>query len=384
MRPVARLAAVAAITARLSLPGQAFAHGDEDHSRDPKTTAPTTRGASVPAAGVSGASAQRLPDGSLFVPKSVQRELALRTVMVRRAQVPATVELNGQVVADPNSSGRVQATQTGRIEAGPGGFPTLGQSVRKGQVMAFLRPAANSIERGNQQAQLAELEAQLQLARARLARYRQLEGAIPRKEIQAAEVEEQALNRRRDAVRGSIQTVEPLVAPATGVVSAVGVVAGQVVEVKDTLFDIVDPRRLAVEALAYDAALAQAIASAAGRVPEGGFQLQFAGGGRQLRDQALPLLFRIVEATVPLAIGQPVNVVAKTSRTVNAVVVPQAALVRNANGDSVAWLHVSAERFIARPVRFQPLDGTSAAVSAGLNDGERVVTEGAGLLTQVR
>lgn len=357
----------------------AIGHGDEDHSQD-KTPGNTPAVAAV----FSGASAQRLPDGSLFVPKSVQHELGLRTVVARVAQVSATVELNGRVIADPNASGSVQATQTGRVEPGPAGLPTLGQKISKGQILAYLRPAASSIERGNQQAQLAELEAQLELARGRLARYEQLEGAIPGKEIAAARVEAQALARRKQAVAGSIQTLEPLVAPASGVISAVGVAAGQVVEAKHTLFDIVDPKHLAVEALAYDAALTTTIAAASARVAEGSFELLFAGGGQQLREHALPLLFRIVSPTVPVVVGQPVKVIVKTARKIEATVVPQAALVRNGNGDTVAWIHTSAERFVARRVRFQPLDGTSAAVGAGLKDGERVVTEGAALLAQVR
>jgi hypothetical protein len=48
------------------------------------------------------------------------------------------------------------------------------------------------------------------------------------------------------------------------------------------------------------------------------------------------------------------------------------------------WVHTEAERFVARRVRTQPLDATHVAVVDGLHDGERVVTEGASLLSQVR
>lgn len=90
-------------------------------------------------------SARRLPDGSLFVPKAVQRQLGLRHVIVAVGELAATVELNGTVVADPNAGGRVQATQVGRIEVAAGGLPTLGQKVTRGQLLALLHPVVSSI-----------------------------------------------------------------------------------------------------------------------------------------------------------------------------------------------------------------------------------------------
>ncbi len=364
--------------------GLAFAHGDEDHSKDNKQPAAAGAGSAAVGPAFSGASAQRLPDGSLFVPKSVQHELGLRTVRARVAQVPVTIELNGRVIADPNATGRVMATQTGRVEPGPAGIPVAGQRVSKGQVLAYLRPAVNSLERGNQQAQLAEFDAQLELARARLARHEQLEGVIPGKEIDAVRVEIEALVRRKQAVGASLQTLEPLVAPSSGIVSAVGVVRGQVVESKDTLFEILDPQRLTIEAIAYDAIASNGIVSAVARLDQRSVDLVFSGEAPQLRDQAATLWFRVVKSTPPLTVGQPVKVVIRTARKVSAAVIPQASLVRAGNGDTVAWIHASAERFVARRVRFQALDGANAAVGSGINDGERVVTDGATLLVQVR
>lgn len=361
----------------------AAAHGGEDHSQDKKPTAAVaTSAGGVP---TEAATAQRLADGSLFVPKVVQRQLGIRTVTTEIRQLAATVELNGRVIADPNAGGRVQASQAGRIEAGPRGFPTLGQKVVKGQVLAYLRPVADSIERGNQQAALAELESQLAIAEGKALRYAQLEGAVPQKEIEAARFELEALKKRRAAVGGSLGGPEALVAPVSGVISAAGAVTGQVVEAREILFEIVDPTRLAVEALAYDAVLVDGIAAASAPLPSGdALELRFVGGGRQLREQALPLLFRVKTQNAPIAVGQPLKVIARTSHTAKGAALPQAALARNGAGESVVWVHVGAERFAPRKVRAQPLDAMTVAITVGLASGERVVSEGAGLLAQVR
>lgn len=360
----------------------ALAHGGEDHSHDDPAPAAALKPAATPLG--EAAAPQRLADGSLFVPKVVQRQLGLRTQTARVGELAAAVELNGKVIADPNRGGRVQATQAGSILPGPKGLPRLGRKVRKGEVLAYLRPIASSIELGNQQAQLAELESQLAIAESRVKRYEQLEGAVPQKEIEAARLEWQALGKRRAAVGASISAPQPLVAPASGVISALDVVAGQVVEAREILFEIVDPAHLSVEALAYDPALVDAIVSASGAASGAALDLQFIGGGRQLREQALPLVFRVATPNAPVAVGQPVKVIAKTARAGRGVALPQSALVKNGGGETVVWVHRQAERFVALKVRHQPLDATAVAVTEGLAGGDRVVIDGAGLLAQMR
>jgi hypothetical protein len=386
--------------------GLAIAHGDEDHSQD-KKPATAVRPAAIGALPAEATAAQRLPDGSLFVPKAVQRQLGLRHVVAEVGNLAATVEFNGKVIADPNAGGRIQATQSGRIEAGPKGLPTLGQKVAKGQVLAYLRPVASSIERGNQQAQFAEIDAQLAIAERKLVRYEQLEGVVSKAAIETARFEAESLKKRRSAVGASIGAAEPLAAPVSGTIAAANVVAGQVVEAKEILFEVIDPARLAVEALAYDAALTEGLATASAPLPgNGALELQFVGGGRQLREQAIPLLFRVVPPhpqplsregrgerreslrdsnwTAPVAVGQPLKVIAQTTRTVRAAAVPHAALVKVGAGESALWVRDGAERFVLRKVDAAPLDAARVAIIKGLEDGERVVSEGASLLAQVR
>ena len=53
-------------------------------------------------------------------------------------------------------------------------------------------------------------------------------------------------------------------------------------------------------------------------------------------------------------------------------------------GETAVWVRDGAERFIQRRVKVAPLDAARVAVVAGLAEGDRVVTAGAGLLAQVR
>jgi cobalt-zinc-cadmium efflux system membrane fusion protein len=329
------------------------------------------------------ASPVRLPDGSIFVPKPAQRLLGIRTVPGKPRDIARTVELNGRIIADPNFSGRVQSSQSGRIVAPAGGFPALGMKVGKGQIMAWIEPAASNIDKGNQQAQLAELASNLVLAEKRAQRLEQLLGSVPQKEIDAARTEAASLKARKAAVAASLFQREALRAPVSGVVSRAGVVAGQVVEAREILFEVLDPSRLRVEAVAYDTALAGQVAGASA-VTAGGqpLALAFIGLSYQLREQALPMQFAVKPPFPSLGVGQPVRVLVQTRQPIRGIAVPQGSVMKNSSGETIVWLHASAERFMSQRVKTQPVDANTVAVLQGLHDGDRVVTQGASLLSQ--
>ena len=339
---------------------------------------------SVPAA--SGNAPKRQADGGVFLPKLSQRQLGIRTVVVEEASLPKAVELTGRVVADANAGGKVQPTQAGRIEAGPRGLPTLGQAGRKGEVLAVVRASTSAIERANQQSQSTELQSNLELAKKRLARLEQLEGTVPAKDIEAAKSDVSSLQQRSAAIGASLVALEALVAPVSGVIASTHVVAGQVVDAREVLFEIVDPNRLSVEASAFDAALVGNIASASITSTHGNVALQFAGAGRTLREGAIPLLFRTKpgKGALQLAVNQPVKVILQTKEVVKGFAVPSSAVVKNTSNQDMVWVHTGAETFVPRTVRVVPLSGSMISVTNGLEAGDRVVSQGAPLVNQVR
>lgn len=365
--------ACSALAVSAGMPSDASAHEGHNHGEEP--------------AAAGGNGPRRQADGSVFLPKTTQRQLAVRTLVAEEASLPRSIELTGRVVADPNAGGKVQAMQAGRVEAGPRGLPQLGQAVRKGEVLAVVRPALGALERANQQAQAAELRSSLELAQRRVARLEQLEGTVPAKEIEAARAEVVSLQQRAKAVGGSLSAAESLVAPVTGVIAAANVVAGQVVDAREVLFEIVDPQRLGVEASAFDAAILNDIAGATASTGAGSaVPLRYVGAGRTLREGAIPLQFRTEPGSqpIPLAVGQPVKVTIQTRQQLKGVAVPAASVVKSPSNQDMVWVHTGAEVFEPRTVRVVPLDGATVSVVDGLKPGDRVVTQGAPLVNQVR
>jgi len=368
------------------LSGHAFAHGGEDHSHD--APAPVASPANAAGAAMAEAS-QRLADGSVFVPKPAQRALGIRTAVAEKGEFSRVIELPGRVIADPNAGGRVQAAQAGTIAAGPNGIAVVGQRVSRGQVLAWLVPAIDASSRADKQSSLAELSAQASVLEKRLARLEQLEGSVPAKEIEQARIELEGLRARRAAIGGALGGRIALVAPVSGVVASSSVSVGQVVDAKELLFEIVDPNRLAVEALAFEAMSINKLGRATARAGESNIGMDFVGAGLALREQALPVLFRIRREAdgknAPLlAIGQTVKVLAETGTRTAGVAVLAVAIGRNDANESVVWLHGTAERFVPRRVKTRPLDADRVLVTEGLAGGERVVTVGARALGQVR
>lgn len=357
---------LASLLAAPVLAGEGHDHGD----------APATANANAP---------QRLPDGSVFLPKSTQRQIGVRTLVAEQKQLPRAFTLAAKVVMDPNAGGRVQPTQPGRLEPGPRGFPTPGQDVRKGEVLAYVQPSAAPLERAGQAAQVAELRAARALAEKRLARLRALADTVPRKEIEAAESELASLAERASVMSAGLSLREPLVAPVSGVIASAAAIAGAVVDARELVFEIVDPTRLRIEALAYDPALAADIAGGALAIGQQRVPLRFVGAARALREQALPLQFTAEGAALQaLAVGQPVQIVVQTRSQLSGVPVPSAALARNAANQSIVWVKAAPERFEPRVLTTEPLDGANVVATSGLEPGDRVVHQGASLVNQIR
>lgn len=329
----------------------------------------------------------RLPDGSVNVPMLAQRRLGIRTQLTPESEAAATMELPGRVVVDPNASGRVQAIHGGRVEAGPRGLPVAGQTVRQGEVLAYVAHHAEPYALANQQAQLAELRSSRELAAQRVQRLQSLEGTVPRKEIESARAELQSLTAREKSIGASLGAREPLLAPVSGVIARADATKGQVVEAREVLFEVIDPERVLVEATTADPSLPHRTGDAHLQ-GVAGVKLQLIGAARSLRDGVLPMTFRAAAQTpgaaLPLAVGQPVTVVASLKEQIKGFVLPAQAVVRNSANEPIVWIKSGAERYIPQPVQYRALDAATVVVTQGLGADNRVVVQGAPLIAQIR
>jgi hypothetical protein len=340
-------------------------------------------GSATPSAG----GLARLADGTVNVPKLAQRRMGIQTVVAIESETARTIELPARVVVDPNASGRIQTAHGGRIESGPKGLPVLGQKVRKGDVLGYVHHHAEPYALGNQQALLAEIKAQRLTAERKAQRLVALEGTVPRKDIEAAQAEAESFITKEKSIGNSLTMREALVAPVTGVISKSELTAGQIVEPKDVLIEVVDPARVMLEATTADATISSSVKAASIKGIDG-ITLTFMGGAKSYREGLLPMAFRVKsnnpESPLPVAIGQPVIVVAQLPQQIKGIVLPAQALSKNATNEPIVWVKLSAERYLQQPVQYQTLNASQIVVTQGLSPDNRVVVQGAAFMSQIR
>ncbi len=372
-RRAAPLALVAAV-ALIATTALAISHEGHDHGS-----------ASVPAP--SGDAPSRLSDGSIFLPKPTQRLLDIRTIVAKPEEAFKAVSLIGRVIADPNRSGLVQSINGGRILSPDSGLPMLGQRVSRGDILALVEQALSQADQTGIAEQVGAIEQEIAVAEAKLERVRTLaaRGVSAQSQVTDAETELAGLRRRLDIFAEVRAEPETLRAPVDGVIASVNIVAGQVVGPEDTVFQIIDPDSLWVEALVYDQIDPSTLSGASASGSDGtAIDLRFIGFSKALQQQATRVQFAIVDPSPTMGVGQPVQVFARSGDAVSAMVLPREAVLTGANGESLVWRHAEAERFEPRPVRTEPFDATRVIVRAGIAEGDRIVVRGSELINQVR
>ena len=327
------------------------------------------------------------PDGTIFVSIVTQRVFGLRTAVGERSVVPVTVELPGRVITDPNTATLVQVDEASFVEAVDGKLPYVGQPVKRGDLLARLRPTLTAMARAEIEGRIQAMENEIDLDRKRMARLEEVFFVRYRaSKIEAIRVEIAGRQRQLGILRSSLRDRIDLRAKTDGVISRVAAASGQYIEPGNTLFEIVDPSRLWVTASAYDPSIVGRLDKVEALTQDGArLALRFVGGGLTLRNQAVPLQFEIVSPVSGLSVDRPVTVVVQTrDQTVAGVKVPRASLFRTNDGRIMLFERRSAETFMPHHVRTVPVDGSNVLVISELAGSVRVVTSGVAVLSQVR
>jgi len=312
------------------------------------------------------------------------------TQVVEKSNLAYSIELNANIIADNNSSGKVQPTLSGRVEILKSGMPNIGQFVKKGQVLAYIKPSAGNIEQSNQKAQLVELNSNYVLIKAKLNRLKQLEDTIPKKDIEATQNELISLKGRIKAINKGLITKEVLLAPVSGKISQANTVSGQVVNAGDTLFEIINPNKVRIEALSFDTNIINNITNAYLLNNTGDLlnknQLKYIGSSGILKEQSLPLHFLLASSNQQqnLVIGQQVKVVIQTKDVVYGFSLPKNVVTKNIVGQEIVWVKTAPEIFKSLPVITKPLDANNIVITSGLDNGDRVVIQNSNLLNLIR
>ncbi|WP_437968634.1 efflux RND transporter periplasmic adaptor subunit [Sorangium sp. So ce260] len=380
-RPLAIAAAlaVASALAGLGLEERAAAHGGEDHG------APARPAAAAAAADPNVAQ----------VPIETQFLLGLRTERARRAALAAGLGQLGTVIARPAGELAVVAPTAGRLFPPEGGFVRLGDEVKKGQVLATLRPSLGGAEsaqlglsRSDAASRVAVAEARLGVAERELARRRELRGIVAEKEIQAAEAEVEIARAEAARARADVGALaggagaQKLGATIDGTVVSGRVSPGAQVAEGTELWRIVDLATLWIDVRIPEADAARLSGDRAEAAlatdPAARFEARRLAVA-SLVDPAtrtVQALFEIDNRDGRARVGALVHVRMAGGAAAESVVVPASALLDRSGAPTVV-VKTGPETFELRAVAVGPRSAGAVGIMAGVAAGERVVVEGA-------
>lgn len=347
------------------------------------------------------------PEGVSFL-KEQQWRILSRAEPVTRRPMSERLRLPAQVRPKPGNRAVVTAPVGGQWIAVPGqALAVPGQAVVAGQVLGLLKPnfSEATARLAEAEADFATAKAALDQAEAALARTRKLalEQAKSPREVQEAELVHASATARYGAAAGLLGTFRqagaatspdaPLVlelrAPIAGLLSSISAGPGEVVTAGQAVFQVLNPAPVWIEAPVPESsvgrlgasrdALIEGPAQAGPFQPiQEGVQGRFVSLGLEVdpATRTVPLIYEVANADHRLRPGQWVNLHVETSRSEEALAIPDHAIVEE-GGRPIAFVQISGETFEKRDLTLGLRDGNWVQVLSGLSPGERVVTRGA-------
>lgn len=318
----------------------------------------------------------------------------------------------GTVTLATELPGRLEASRVAQVRARATGILTQrafreGSDVRAGQLLYRIDPAPYQAAQQSAQAQLAQAQAQLANASAMVTRYRPLvsANAVSKQEFDAAVAAEKAAQAQVAAARAALRTAginlgyATVTAPIAGRIGRSLVTEGALVSAQEStqlaLIQQIDPLYInitqsAAEVMRLRQSLQSGRLARAHGAEAASVQVLLEDG--QPHGQRARLLFTdlsvdpatgqvSLRAELPnpgglLLPGMYVRVRLEQAQIEHAMLLPQQAVTRGSQGDSV--LVVAADGSVApRPVTIGGAQGQHWIVTGGLKPGEQVMVEGA-------
>jgi len=355
-------------------------------------------------------------DGSYTIPEAVQKDLGLELAEVKQMQLEQAITGFGTVEPNPALVAEVFAPLWGRIE-----FPdrplAVGDRVERGQEMVRVILELSAVERAPMEAKQKDIRSALEQAQerrdaAQLAyeRAEMLAAANPAFQ-QDLKWAEELLDEAEDAhqqiakqdqdyvgvVRFRDPRRTPVVAPISGTITSVDFVPGQLNPNGEyrKLFTISDTSEVWVRAQMYLSDVGQLRTGQAAQVfAEGAAGRPLAGTVRWIGDtvepanRTVPVIVTVPNPdperpidAVPLALGSFARVEFPQRR--RAVAVPEQAVLDDGTTRRV-YVAREGNRFLPLEVEVGVKQDGWWQVVAGLEEGDRVIAKGAGLLGSLR
>lgn len=315
--------------------------------------------------------------GISFLKEQQWKTPGFRTVFAYQGSLSGTIEATGQIVAAGGRQAEISAPIAGLIDvASIASAPAPGQSVARGQVLAFINPSL-----GESGSSYAEARAKLREAEDEHERAKRLVAAeaAPARRLHEAEIRLQAAREALTGIGGEGGRIA-IRSPIAGVVTQRAALPGSRVEAGTAMFTVVDP---SVVWLTVNVP-----ASAAGVVSRNSMatfstegsattyparRIVSVGSVIDPVSRTLPLIYEVSNPTGDIKVGANARALVRTGGRMGGVVIPTSAILDD-NGRAIVFVQTEGETFERREVTIGGREGDLTLIGAGVRAEERVVS----------
>jgi RND family efflux transporter MFP subunit len=340
----------------------ATAHGDEEHGEGNTFSA------------------------EILIPKETQFLFDVTTAKAGVDNFAPTITLFGTVT--PGATGRadVQSPLAGTLRSLR---VRVGESVRVGQVLAVVEQSVDAGTSINWQSERNAVEAEVAAAQKDFDRLNNLRDIIAKRDLdeavarlQRAKENRDLFNRLYDDGAGKNARFIPLTAPIAGRVEPFTFAPGAIVNAGETLFTLLNPAKVIVEAQLYDkdadilrAAKNFAVECSNNDHNSRSIRLLAFPNSINPTNQSHKVLFEVDNPDGDFKIGEFVNVRIFEQLTQRQLLVPNSAITE-ISGVPAVFVKEHAEHYTVRYLKTGADNGTATVVEKGLEEGSRFVTTG--------
>lgn len=332
--------------------------------------------------------------------------IRLKLAQAEPATLAPQITSTGRVVPAPRNHALVGPPVGGIISGSP--LPQLGDRVTRGEMIATLVQTPTAAEATQIRVEEARIEAErrrlselrmqvgarLEFARSEFERAGRLhdQGAFSLRQLEAAQADFRAAEAELAAVEAQLEVLEAPVAamshevraPISGSVIRVNKRFGEQVQAGEPILEIADTSRVWVEVPIFETDLGRLEA-----VPVATFTTP-TFPGREFRSSTLidagdvidedtraaMFVFELDNPEGLLRIGMQANLRLDADERVRTLLVPRESVLDN-EGQKIVYVLLSGETFERRNVTVGDEYGDMVAILSGIQEGERVVTQGA-------
>ncbi|MGE0102647.1 MAG: efflux RND transporter periplasmic adaptor subunit [Blastocatellales bacterium] len=350
----------------------------------------TTGGAPVP-----GAPAAGMP-ADLSLPPEMLSRIRIEYAEVTRQPLAEQLRTTGTVQPNAYRETPVMPLVGGRITSVRA---ELGQAISEGQILATI----HSDELAEAQMKYLSVDANLQFHVTQAKRFEKLAdiGAVSKQELEEVVSKlrehhaEHASLRERMLLYGlteqeilalksatQVRSEVPVHSPVSGIITARGINVGQVITMRDKLFDVTNLSTVWVIANVYEKdfgilRLGTVVTITTPSYPGRTFRgtISYVDPIVDAQTRTAKVRIEVPNPGQMLKLGMFVDAFVNTGSSVQALAVPKAA-VQTVGSDQVVFVSGGEGRFQLRRVQFEEGDNGYYRVLSGLSEGEKVVTEG--------